>query len=273
MSKRIYTIFCLSLLLVSCDNGKKEIQALNESLSKISQQLSDTQKELDECKKELDGYRYSPENLCANIEQLLKDEDINELSAIKETLQKYHPTASQIKTVESYISKINDIQTKRAEAEKAKRMQAVNVLTKKYDDIKGINWYYSKKLRSSGSYMRLYMGQDKSGSVWLRLNMQYNGDDWIFFEHAYLSYDENTIEINFDKYNDKETDNGYGDVWEWIDVSVDSSIESFIKRLADGKSSKWRVSGKYSKTYTLSEKEKEGLKEILLAYDVLKKGV
>jgi hypothetical protein len=65
------------------------------------------------------------------------------------------------------------------------------------------------------------MGQTPS-SVWLRLKMSYTGDDWIFFENAYLSYDGITREFPFNKYKDKESDNSGGDVWEWIDLSVSS---------------------------------------------------
>ena len=40
--------------------------------------------------------------------------------------------------------------------------------------------------------------------------MSYTGDDWIFFENAYLSYEGNTLEIKFDKYRNKETENKGG---------------------------------------------------------------
>ena len=58
----------------------------------------------------------------------------------------------------------------------------------------------------------------------LRLKMSYSGDDWIFFKNAYLSYNGNTREISFNEYQEKESDNSGGEVWEWIDVSIDDYL-------------------------------------------------
>lgn len=102
--------------------------------------------------------------------------------------------------------------------------------------------------------------------------MSYSGDNWIFFESAYLSYDGNTTEIAFNKYEDKESDNsGYG-VWEWIDVYVNSDLLSFLEKMANGKSLKMRLSGKYTHTRNLSVSEINAIKDVLLAYDVLTQG-
>lgn len=91
----------------------------------------------------------------------------------------------------------------------------------------------------------------------------------VFFEKAYLSFDENTLEIPFDKYKDKETDNGGGSVWEWIDISVTRDIRQYLEQLSKGKTAKVRFTGKYSQTRTLTTSEVNGIKDVLLAYDVL----
>lgn len=102
--------------------------------------------------------------------------------------------------------------------------------------------------------------------------MSYKGDDWIFFESAYLSYDGNTRQVFFDRYDEKESDNSGGEVWEWIDVSVDDDLLSFLKEMVNGKQLKMRLSGKYTKTRNLSTKEINEIKDALLAYDVLLRG-
>ena len=99
--------------------------------------------------------------------------------------------------------------------------------------------------------------------------MSYNGDDWIFFENAYLSYDGNTLEIPFDRYRDKKTDND-SEVWEWIDVLVSDSMLSFIRNMVEGKTPKMRLSGKYSSTRNLSTNEIKAIKDVLAGYDILK---
>ena len=99
--------------------------------------------------------------------------------------------------------------------------------------------------------------------------MSYKGDNWIFFEKAYLSYDGNTMEIPFDKYDNKKSDNsGYG-VWEWIDVGVDDSTLAFLRKMVKGKEVKMRLSGKYTNTRKLSSNEIKGIEDVLLGYDVL----
>lgn len=113
----------------------------------------------------------------------------------------------------------------------------------------------------------MYIGK-KPENVWLRMKMQYHGEDWIFFKKAYLSYDGNTMEIPFDEYREKDTEVS-GGVWEWIDVPVDNNILKFIKNMVNGKTVKWRLQGKYTETKTFTTKEIEGFKEILLAYEVL----
>ena len=112
------------------------------------------------------------------------------------------------------------------------------------------------------------MGNNGS-SVWLRLMMSYTGDDWIFFEHAYLSYDGITREFPFNKYQDKKSDNSGGSVWEWIDLGVSNDDLVFLKEMVNGKSVKMQLSGKYTKTRKVSTNEIKAIKEMIMAYEVL----
>ena len=61
-------------------------------------------------------------------------------------------------------------------------------------------------------------------------------------------------------------------VWEWLDVSVDANMLSYLRDFVNGKNPKMRLSGKYSETRNLSAKEIKSMQEILLAYDVLING-
>lgn len=180
------------------------------------------------------------------------------------------------KAIAVYNKKLEDKERKEREAKEAaerKRMQAVTKLRKTYDDVSGITWYENPYFTHYDNINSTSICIGKSGSsVWLRLKMSYKGEDWIFFENAYLSYDGNTKQIYFNKYDDKESDNSGGSVWEWIDVSVDNSMLAFLKKMVNGKSLKMRLSGKYTKTKTLSSTEIKALKDVLLAYDVLVNG-
>lgn len=261
--KYIFLIAC-STIISSCNNGQMErkIQSLTSEVT----QLRDS---LNKVMPELEGYRNSPEKLCSNIDELYKAGDIYELKSIKDKLEKYHPESKEYTIVKDLVSKYETEQQEKAEAEKKERLQAVSKLRKKYDDINHITWYENPYFRhyTNTNYTSIYIGKDES-SIWLRLMMSYEGEDWIFFESAYLSYDGNTFNIPFDKYRDKKTENDTR-VWEWIDVRVSDDLLAFLRKMVNGKSVKMRLSGKYTNTRKLTNTEIKAIKDVLLAYDVL----
>lgn len=269
----IFTVAILSLILVSCGPTKSDYNKLlneKESLVKQNGLLTDSLKMVNE---ELNGYRYSPSKLCFNIKTLFKEDNLKALEEIAKKLEKYHPESTELKEVKSLCQKIISNRQRKEEEEKKKRMQAVNKLKKTFDDVSSITWYknpYYIHYNDINS-ISIYIGKDES-SVWLRLKMSYEGEDWIFFENAYLSYDGNTKEIYFNRYDNKKSDNSGGSVWEWIDVPVDNDLLTYLKAMVNGKSVKMRLSGKYTKTKNLSATEINGIKDVLLAYDVLTKG-
>lgn len=259
--KKIVPFLLLGIVGVSCTSKSQHEQDLAkiDSLQKVVIDLS----------KELNEYRDDPANLCANLSELVKEENLQELEQIQSSLKEYHPSCSQLKDVSAAIKNIKETKAKRAAEEKAKRLAVVNSLRKEFDDVRGITWYYSKKLGSGYNHCFAYIGKNKT-DTWLRLRMQYHGEDWIFFKNAYLSYDGNTIDIPFDEYREKETEVSNG-VWEWLDVRIDESTLPFIRKMVNGKVVKWRLSGKYAVTKTFTAGQINGFKEILLAYDVLSK--
>lgn len=264
MKAKYLVLIPLSAVMVSCNNNKMEskIQSLTSEIT----QLRDS---LNKVMPELEGYRNSPEKLCSNIDELYKAGDIYELKSIKDKLEKYHPESKVYAMVKDLVSKYEKEQQEKANAEKKERLQAVNKLRKKYDDINHITWYENPYFRhyTNTNYTSIYIGQDES-SIWLRLMMSYEGEDWIFFESAYLSYDGNTFDIPFDKYRDKKTENDTR-VWEWIDVRVSDDLLAFLRKMVNGKSVKMRLSGKYTNTRKLTNTEIKAIKDVLLAYDVL----
>ncbi|WP_415956937.1 hypothetical protein [Phocaeicola plebeius] len=261
--KYLILITC-STIISSCNNGEMErkIQSLTSEVT----QLRDS---LNKVMPELEGYRNSPEKLCSNIDELYKAGDIYELKSIKDKLEKYHPESKEYTIVKDLVSKYESEQLKKAEEEKKARLKAVSKLKKKYDDINHTTWFYNPYFThyTNTNHTSIYMGKSES-SLWLRLKMSYEGDDWIFFDTAYLSYDGNTYYVPFDEYRDKKTENDTR-VWEWIDVNVDDEMLSFLRKMVNGKSVKMRLSGKYSHTRNLTSSEIKGIKDVLIAYDVL----
>lgn len=141
-------------------------------------------------------------------------------------------------------------------------------LKKKHDDIENVYWYSPKNFThyNNSNKASIYLGL-KEHSSWLRLIMSYEGDNWIFFEKAYLSYDGNTKEISFERYKDKESDNSGGSVWEWIDVPIKDDMIPFLNELSKSPKAKMRLAGKYTVDRTLSQAERKAIGDVIKAYE------
>lgn len=273
MKTRLLLLLSL-MVVVACGPTQKEYKELlaeNESLTKQNEALTSKVELLQE---EVEKYQTTPEVLYAKAQEFIKTKNRDGLNSVAQQLKKYHPASTECQKVTNALASLDKEIEAAAAAEKAKRMKAVNKLKKNFDDVSGVTWYYNPYFThyNNRNYTSIYMGQRATGKPWLRLKMSYYGDDWIFFDNAYLSYDGTTKEIKFDKYDDRKSDNSGGYVWEWIDVGVSDDILSFLRQMVEGKSIKMRLSGKYSKTRELSSNEINGIKDVLLAYDVLIKG-
>lgn len=271
--ERLIIVSSLVGILVSCGPSQEQYDALLKENESLKSEVTSLNASLDVLKKEIELYKTTPDILYAEAQKCIDNKDIDGLNAVCGKFDKYHPASQEAQKAKAALVTLIQERDRIAAAEKAKRMQAVNKLKKKYDDVSGTTWYYNPYFTHYNDSNRasVYMGKKENGKPWLRLKMSYYGDGWIFFENAYLSYDGNTLEIPFDKYKDKESDN-YTSCWEWIDVSVNDRILTFLKKMVDGKSVKMRLSGKYNETHTLSKKEVDGIRDVLLAYDVLLHG-
>lgn len=263
---KLYVYLFLSLFFIGCENKEDKIR-----ITELEKQVFNYEKEIVELKSEIEKYKTSPDKLYAQAEELYKNKDLMGLSKLMLDLKNYHPESKETKEVGKMISAIEKEQADNREREAKARLQAVNKLKKTHDDVANVTWYLNPYFTHYNDDNRtsIYIGKNSS-SVWLRLKMSYGGEDWIFFKNAYLSYDGNTREFLFDEYNDKKSDNsGYG-VWEWIDVMLSDSDIRFLEGFVNAKEPKMRLSGKYTKTRVLSQSEIKALKDVLLAYDVLK---
>jgi hypothetical protein len=261
----LITSFFLFVLAESCGPSQSDYDALKKENAKLEKQL--------------DSCRHGADKLHSRIEQAFEEEDYATVTAVYSELERRHPDYAQLDDAEKLKEKAKQIQEEKIrqaelkrEKEKQEKLKALNKLRKSHDDVEGITWYknsyfvhYNETNRTS-----IYIG-DNGSHEWLRLKMSYSGDDWIFFEEAYLSYEGNTKQIYFDDYDDKETDNGSIGVWEWIDVSVSSGLEDYLREFSQSSQAKMRLSGKYTETRNLTWEERQGIRDVLNGYDALKK--
>ena len=274
MKKLLYLLLLTPIIyLTSCSDKEKEAE-LEAEIIELSTQL-------DECENGSD-------KLLAAIEIADKKKDNMEVKILFEEIEDRHPESKEYTLARKIYDKIiaeekakkdkllreiklkEKEEKKKNELAKKERLRSLNKLKKNFDDVSGITWYKQPYFThySNTNLTSIYMGE-KGSSKWLILTMSYAGDDWIFFDNAILSYDGNSKTISFDKYKDKETDNSGGSVWEWIDVSVDNGLESFLREFAKSKNAKMRFSGKYTKTRTLTYNERRGIVDVLNGYDAL----
>lgn len=239
---------------------------------------SEMQVRIDELEQALEECQNGPDKLLAEVIRSHQEGEYARTKQIFLEMKEKYPDRPQFEEADSiyqlaekaYMKEQEALKKKLAEANEA-RLKALNSLKKEVDDVAGLTWYHQPFFTHYTNTNRtsIYMGKS-NGDVWIRLRMSYTGEDWIFFDNAYLSYDGKTREIQFDKYSDKESDNDAGDVWEWIDVTLTEDLIPYMREFAQSPNAKMRLTGKYSKTRKLSRNERRGILLVLDGYDALK---
>ncbi len=105
----------------------------------------------------------------------------------------------------------------------------------------------------------------KSGAPFLRRVHQYYGEDWLFIESITISVDGTIHKFMKDKI---QRDNSSGDVWEWSDEAMTTDDYNMYKSIASSQKTILRFDGnKYYKDHVVTKTEKDGINQILDAYD------
>lgn len=273
----IFTLTGIVILfgtLLGCGPSQGDFNSLKEDNKDLQEKIANIKQELDDCEN-------GAEKLHAKMERAFEKEDFATCKTIFSEMENRHPDSELFGEVMSIHSQVLSIENQRAEEikqeaekERKEKLQALNKLRKNHDDVSGVTWFKNPYFThyNNRTLTSIYLGQEGS-SEWLRIRMSYSGDDWIFFEKAFLSYDGNTKEVHFDRYDNKEKDHDAGKVWEWIDVAVPTDLEIFLREFAQSKNAKMRLTGKYTKTRTLTRNERRGIFDVLKGYDALRQGI
>ncbi len=161
-----------------------------------------------------------------------------------------------------------------------KRQQAELLLSNMYldeDKVQNIQFYYPKafKFYSDGKwaadrrcFVLPYIGRNED-SIWLRLVCNYTGGDWVFFEKIIYAVDDERYTDTFDYY-DVVRDNGGSDVWEYVDTRAYELDVEMLWEIADSTETIVRFEGSdYYYDFTVSETDKQAIREVLTAYEAL----
>lgn len=251
------------LTTTGCSNREREAQ--------LEKRISELESSLDEC-------LHGADKILASIKIEFEKENFHLVKSKYSEIEKRHPQSPEFAEAKQIYEKVISIEEERKkeaerkiERERQERLRALNKLRKNHDDVSGVTWYKQPYFThyTNTNLTSIYLG-DNGSRQWLRLMMSYKGNDWIFFDKAYLSYEGNTKEIRFNEYSDKKTEIGSGSVWEWIDVSITSDVESFLREFAKSRDAKMRLSGKYTRTRNLTNNERQGILDVLNGYDALR---
>lgn len=239
-------------------------------------------KENEALKTELNEVKFGADKLLAQAKTQIDSKDFGSAKQTLETLIQKHPDSNQAKDAKLLLSSVETgikdkeeaIRVAKIESEKAEKERLANATKKlrtQYDDVKGITWYYDRSTPQYTNYnsFHIYIGKEKTKRPWLRFRIQYTADDWLFIQSYIIKTDNSSYTIET-TYGQVETDNGSGAIWEWFDVNMDNTKYQIIKDIIDSKSVKLRYNGKqYYKDRYLTSSEKQGLKNVLDAYEAL----
>jgi hypothetical protein len=264
-------IFCTGIIfLISSCVPKSDYESLKSDYEQI--------------KKELEDCKYGADRLLKGAQKYFNNKEYDNCIASIQDLENRHPGSNEYTLglelrKKAELAKKQQVETERRakeegiRKEKQRLAQATSLMRKKYDEMTGITWYYDKsspQYVNSKTNLHAYIGKIKEDSPWLRLNIQYVADDWLFIEKYIIKVDDKTYTITEDGYGEIKTDCGSGRIWEWLDRKVSYSEYEIIEAIANGENVKIRFSGKdYYKDRTISIGEKIALKNVLNAYEAL----
>lgn len=151
------------------------------------------------------------------------------------------------------------------------KKEIVGKLKTTTDKVTGITWYEhtsQPRYTNTRSYCLPYIGKNAS-NTWMIWRLLYTGDDWVFWEKLTFLVDGTKTYKSY-AYRDVTRDNGYGDVWEFIDISVGNEERKLLESIAASTETIIRFEGdNHYYDLTVSAKDKQAIKDVLAAYDVL----
>ncbi len=157
-------------------------------------------------------------------------------------------------------------------AEKEKKIKsALAVFNKSHDKVTGSTFYMPKSFPryiDTRCYIIPYIGEN-SGEYWLRLRLNYTGDDWIFWTKLTFLVDGERYYQSV-SYYDITRDNNRGVVWEYYDYNPLANDILLLKKIASSKETIIRFEGSsYHYDLKVTAQDKATIKQVLDAYTII----
>lgn len=186
--------------------------------------------------------------------------------ALPEALQ------AKVQNISALTRAEHSFSTLKAEARQEEIDAALEGLEVQVDYQRAIRWYYAPSepyYADERSFVLPYIGAD-AASVWLRLKYHYTGTEWVFFEEVTVTVDGKAYEKEFE-YFDIQRDND-AEVWEWVDFQPTEDEIAMLRAISQSEETVVRFEGaSHFFEFTMSKTDKEGIAQVLDAYEVLTK--
>lgn len=199
----------------------------------------------------------------------------NSESKIKEAETAYNSLPTEAKNQVTNYSTLTAARSKltsiKKQAVKSKMDTALSNLTKNYDDVTGVTWYYPSVkpyYDDERTYVLPYIGIKGDNNAWLGFVADYTGDDWVFFQTLYINAGGERYSRECD-YSKITRDNNNGIVWEYYSSNADQTDTEWMKAVANTNDTTIRFSGKYNYDLKVSDSDKLAYKQVLEAYEAI----
>lgn len=164
----------------------------------------------------------------------------------------------------------NSVQNEIKKEKEQKKTELLSKLDSKYDDMSNTTYISPKGIDTISRKIHIAPYLAVSGNIkTFYIDMGFQEDDWVFFKEITVNVDGDLTTLSV-KYYDVQRDTIFGDgVYEFIPLSQSkySNIFELTEKIINGNDVKIRFSGdQYYTDYVITEKEKQGLKDIYELY-------
>lgn len=150
------------------------------------------------------------------------------------------------------------------EKQLAEAEQLQNGLETREDEIEGITWIKPRVGEGYKTAIYLYIGK-KSSEPWLRWNIRYHGDDWLFVRRYRVKIDDSEP-ITLDPSKAIDRDNSGGSVWETFDEAA-APHAALINRILASGTTRIRMEGSDGiEDVELNSTDIQRMKDVLLVF-------
>ena len=212
-------------------------------------------------------------NLLSDVETAYKEEDWKTVIEISSSIiESYSELSENTEAAEKYL---NDAKQKIQVLIAEELPVALEKLNKEYDDVEDTTWYMpSSEPRYINDYCvsYLYIGQRDNRSPWLRWRTILVDNEWLYFDELIINVDGTVYSIKC-KYNDVVRDSNNKNHWEYVDFQPKAADLEIIRAIINSEKTVIRFSNEDDDKifdFTVSQKEKDGFKDVLEAFELMK---